>query len=206
MIELNEIKRTDPRLLADMAIHYSQPGGFVGRNICYAVESDGIYYGGIVGGSATRFLPGRDQFFQDNGINPSLNEIVNNIFYHVEKKDGAYPCRNFVPKVLALFREKIAERWVDKYGDPVLLFESLVELPRTGDCYHRDGWEETGLTKGYTCKRIAGKGTDSWTGKRVWNTTDLRPKRVFLRLPTSFRLTSRKQDFTSVELQSEACL
>ncbi len=35
-IELVRIKRSDPRILADMATHYSQPKGFVGRNICYA--------------------------------------------------------------------------------------------------------------------------------------------------------------------------
>lgn len=36
-------------------------------------------------------------------------------------------------------------------------------------------------TVGYTCKRAAGKGTDAWTGKRVWDTKNLRPKRVFMR-------------------------
>ena len=60
---LELVKRTDPRLLADMKIHYSQPKGFVGRNICYAILFDGIYYGGIVGGSSTLHLVGRDVFF-----------------------------------------------------------------------------------------------------------------------------------------------
>ena len=56
-----------------------------------------------------------------------------------------------------------------------------MELPRTGECYLKDDWELVGQTIGYTCKRIAGNGTDDWTGKRVWNTKDLRPKLVFCR-------------------------
>lgn len=58
-LRLEVIKRTDPRILANMSIHYSQPKGFVGRNICYAVLYNSIYYGSIVGGSATKHLPGR---------------------------------------------------------------------------------------------------------------------------------------------------
>ena len=69
--------------------------------------------------------------------------------------------------------------WESKYGDKVIGFETLVELPRTGELYLRAGWSEVGITKGYTCKRVAGKGTDSWSGKRVWDTKKLRPKRVF---------------------------
>lgn len=186
MIVLEPVKRTYPRLLADMAIHYSQPKGFVGRNICYAVVSGGIYYGGIVGGSSTLHLPGRDNFF---GITPEtkktmLKQIVNNIFFHVEKKDGKYPCRNFTQKVLAQFRTAIQEDWLAKYGDPVVGHETLIELPRTGEVYRRDGWTHTGQTVGFTCKRTAGIGSDGWSGKRVWNTDkkELRPKHVFTRL------------------------
>ena len=177
MILLEQIKRTDPRILTNMAIHYSQPKGFVGRNICYAVMFNGIYYGSIVGGSATLHLPNRNEFF---GVDKSkLNNIVNNIFYHVEKQDGKYPCRWFTVKTLVEFRAKIIVDWEKKYGDKVIGFESLVELPRTGECYKRDGWTLIGQTIGYTCKRVGGKGTDNWTGKRVWDTDNLRPKLVF---------------------------
>jgi len=51
----------------------------------------------------------------------------------------------------------------------------------------RDGWEMVGQTKGFTCKRVAGIGTDSWGGKRVWDTENLRPKLVFIKLsPCNF--------------------
>ena len=195
MLKLEPIKRTDPRILADMAVHYSKPGGFVGRNICYAITYAGVYYGAIVGGSSTLHLIGRDPFFAIGSPDEKypdmvvpkkvvLRRIVNNIFFHIEKVDGRYPVRNMVTRVLRMFRERVVGDWLDKYGDAVIGFESLVELPRTGEAYRRDGWEEVGITKGNTCKRISGKGkrrTDSWTGQRIWDTKNLRPKRVFVR-------------------------
>lgn len=63
MLKLEIIKRTDQRILSNMAIHYSNPKGFVGRNICYAVMYNNMYYGSIVGGSATLHLPNRNTFF-----------------------------------------------------------------------------------------------------------------------------------------------
>jgi len=171
-INLEPIKRTDHRMMQNMKRHYSQPKGFVGRNICYAITVDGICYGTIAGGSATRFLPGRR-------VIDSLNNGINNIFFHIERVEEHYPCRQFSVRVLAAYRHSIERDWLNKYGDIPLWHETLVELPRKGECYIRDKWVQTGTTKGYTCKRIAGKGTDSWTGKRVWDVKNLRPKLVF---------------------------
>lgn len=179
---LRRIKRTEPLLLTNMARHYSAPKGFVGRNICYEVSYDGRVYGHVVGGSATMHLVGRDDFF---GLSPetkipALLCIINNIFYHIEPcAENGYPKRNFTALVLKTFRATIARDWFSKYGNPVIGFETLVELPRTGETYKRDGWTEVGITQGQTCKRTAGKGTDSWSGKRVWDTENLRPKRIF---------------------------
>ena len=75
------IHKKDERMLANMAVHYSQPKGFVGRSICYAIYCDGNYYGTMAGGSATRHLPNRK-------IVGSLNNGVNNIFFHIEKPSG----------------------------------------------------------------------------------------------------------------------
>ena len=117
MLELQQIKRTDPRILANMSIHYSQPKGFVGRNICYAVLFDNVYYGSIVGGSATLHLPNRNEFFQIDKT--KLNNIVNNIFFHIEKADGKYPLRWFSVEVIKEFRNKIINDWKLKYNDEV---------------------------------------------------------------------------------------
>ena len=178
-IRLIEIPKTDFHLRRMMADHYSAPLGFVGRSICYLVMFGDSLYGGIVGGSATLHLPGRNEYFGIDKTN--LRGVVNNLFYHVNPLVNGYPTRNFTTKVLTAWRERIAVDWERKYGDPVMGFESLVELPRTGECYRRDGWERIGQTVGYTCKRTKGKGTDSWSGRRIWDTKNLRPKLVFVR-------------------------
>lgn len=177
LFNLIHTKRTDPRLLHRMSIHYSQPRGFVGRNICYAVMYDDVYYGHIVGGSATLHLPGRDEFL---GMS-SLNNVVNNIFYNISPPEGKkYPTRNFSVQVLKQFMKQIQLDWLENYGDHVEGFESLVEKPRTGEIYRRTGWTLVGETKGYTCKRVGGLGaTETWSGTRVWDYTNLRPKLVW---------------------------
>lgn len=177
VLELVITSRTDRQLLNRMEYHYSRPKGFVGRSICYAVFYDNNYYGHIVAGSATRFLPNRNEFL---GVTiKNLNNVVNNIFYNVSPVNECYPTRNFTTQVVREFVRKAIVDWKLKYGDAVIGFETLVELPRTGDLYRKANWTEVGQTIGYTCKRTSGKGTDSWTGKRVWNTKELHPKLVF---------------------------
>lgn len=137
-LRLKIVDKVDPQLKEVMARHYSQPRSFVGRSICYAIYYDSILYGFIVGGSAPKWLPGRDEFF---GITKfKLNYIIDNIFFHIEKQNGKYPTRNFVSTVIEYWRDRVAAAWELKYGNIPLGFESLVELPRTGECYIRDGW------------------------------------------------------------------
>lgn len=177
-LELLKVNKNNLALRIAMEHHYSHPNGFVGRSICYGVFYNSECFGFIVGGSSTKHLPGRDEFFN----NTHLDNIVNNTFFHISKNDTKYPIRNFVPKVISQWRKQIIQDWPDKFdGDKVIGFETLVELPRTGECYLRDGWKLVGQTKGFTCKRIGGVGTDSWGGKRVWNLDKLRPKRVLVR-------------------------
>lgn len=169
-------KRTHPELLTRMGVHYSHPKGFVGRSLCYAIFWDREYLGHIVGGSATRHLPGRNEFLSIS-IN-ELNRVINNIFYNISPPETGYPCRNFTSFVVKRWQKQVERDWVLKYGDEVVGFETLVEKPRKGTLYKRAGWKVVGETKGYTCKRVGGKGTDGWGGKRVWNTEKLRPKWV----------------------------
>lgn len=176
MLKLEITKRTDERLLERMKSHYSKPKGFVGRNICYAIYWNEEYLGHIIGGSATRFLPGRNEFL--NSTLEDLNHIINNIFYNIRAPKEGYPKRNFTSYVVRTWQAEIAREWKRKYGDFVLGFETLVEKPRKGTLYKKAGWRVVGETKGYTCKRIGGEGSDSWSGKRVWDTENLKPKWV----------------------------
>ena len=177
MFRLEKIKRTDERITKLMAIHYSAPKGFVGRNLCYAIYYDNIFYGAIAGGSCCLHLPNRNEFF---GITKNnYNSIINNIFYHIEKVNNKYPLRWFTSKVLLEWEKIIIKDWEEKYNDKVIGIESLVEPPRTGECYKQSGYTLIGQTHGFTCKRTGGQGYDNWSGKRVWDTKNLRPKLVF---------------------------
>lgn len=183
MLHLEQTVSNDSRLLELMQVHYSQPKGFVGRRICYAIMYEDIYYGHIVAGSATFNLPNRNDFL---GVNKSnLRNLVNNTFYHIRKVDERYPVRNFTTRVILEWEQKVKSDWLLKYGDHVLGFETLVELPRTGDLYRKAGWSLLGQTAGYTCKRVAGDSKEKWTkdrgggGVRVWDTVNLRPKLIF---------------------------
>ena len=181
-LRLRRTHKGDEWLQEAMRAHYSTPGGFVGRSVCFTVCHGLTVYGHIVAGSATRFLPGRSAFLSERVGALPLGNIVNNIFFHLEKQNGRYPARNFASLVIREFRAATRLAWREDYGDEVIAFETLVELPRIGDCYIRDGWKEVGVTKGQTCRRVAGQGSDSWSGRRVWDTVNLRPKRVFLRM------------------------
>lgn len=163
-----------------MEKHYTKPKGFVGRSICYAIYYDNTLFGHIVGGSSTLYLKGRNEFFKID--KSKLNNIVNNIFYHIEKVNNRYPLRNFTTKVLRAWRKQISVDWQQKYGDKVIGFESLIEPPRTAELYKKDKWYHVGTTIGYTCKRVAGNEKGIFkTGKRVWNTDKLKPKLIFCR-------------------------
>ncbi len=178
IIQLTQTKRTDHRLLIRMSNHYSHPKGFVGRNICYAITYNNVYYGHIVGGSATRNLPGRNEFL--NVTRADLNKVVNNIFFNVSPPaDRKYPLRNFTSSIVKVFIKKISKDWLAEYGDPVVGFETLIELPRAGELYRRAGWTNVGTTKGYTCKRTVGYEFEGYRGERVWDYVDLRPKAVW---------------------------
>jgi len=182
VVRLSRVTKSNPDLRYAMLRHYSESSGFVGRQLIYRILWNETTYGFIAGGSATRFLPNRQDFF---GPHIGLRNIVNNTFFRLERVDGRYPCRNFARTVVSLWRFACREHWSTKYGDEVLGFESLVELPRTGELYLRDGWKEIGLTQGFSCRRISsdiiGPSTDSWSGTRVWSQDDARKKRVFVR-------------------------
>lgn len=197
---LERIDKGDFNLRMASSAHYSRPGGFVGRFIAYAIYYGGEYLGVIVGGSATMHLKGRDAFFcLKQG---DLNRIVNNSLFHIEKtwdtppfayvvgergvcvetRRKPYPVRNITTLVLETWREQISQDWQECYGDEVLGFETLVQPPRTGELYRRDGWQEVARTKGWTCRRTGGKSSsESFGGRRVWVFDPSQSKIVFCR-------------------------
>jgi hypothetical protein len=175
-VKLIKSSKGDKQIQYLMSIHYTHPKGFVGRQLFYKIYEDDEFVGAIAGGSATLHLPNRNEFFGDKYY---INGVINNIFFHL----GEHKDKNLGTKVLKLFRLQIIKDWEDRYHDKVIGFETLVELPRNGAIYKADNWTLVGTTKGYTCKRIGGETqTEKWSGKRVWDTKNLKPKLVFCKL------------------------
>ena len=106
-------------------------------------------------------------------------DVTSDYDLHKYVYNNKNPTRNFTTKVLRTFCNTVVNDWEEKYGDEVIGFESLVELPRAGELYLKDKWTLVGQTKGFTCKRTKGKGTDNWSGKPIWDTKNLKPKLVF---------------------------
>lgn len=172
MIKLVRTNKSDPLVKEAMRVHYTHPKGFVGRQILYKIYDDDVYRGVIGGGSATLHLPTKSLL---DGI--PLTNIVNNMFFHLSSSR-----KNLGTQCLKQYRKQIALDWLDSYGDKVEAFETLVEPPRTGAMYLADNWVYTGMTKGYSCRRVSGVSTDGYSGRRIWNTTELHPKLVFVKL------------------------
>lgn len=188
-IELVATNKGDPLVKQYMAVHYTQPKGFVGRQLIYRIECGGKVYGAIAGGSAIK-LPKMSQQLAGRVFpeGATLENVVNNTFFHLERPEGeSYPVRNFAPKVVALWRERVMRDWPARYkGDRVMLFETLIEPPRTGELYLRDGWTHVGTTHGTQWKREGGSSPKERFkyGVRVRDRkAPLRPKLVFTRLP-----------------------
>lgn len=179
-ISLTVTGKNDTMLRKRMENHYSKPKGFVGRSICLGIRHNNVYYGHIVFGSATLHLPGRNDFL---GVvcKDDIQRIANNTFYNISS-ESKYPMRNFTTRVLIEAEKIVIALWREKYGSTLIGFETLVEQneTRTGDLYIKGGYVPVGTTKGFTCKRVGGVGSDEWSGIRVWNKDpeNLRPKLV----------------------------
>lgn len=176
LIELRLSNKGDDEVKYLMSIHYNHPKGFVGRQIIYKIYKDDIFIGVITGGSATLYLPNRNEFF---GNDFNLNQIINNNFFHLIENHND---KNLGTKVLSKWRKQVVIDWINRYGGTVIGFETLVELPRSGAMYKADNWSLVGQTKGFTCRRISGTEKGLFRGgKRVWNTNEdeLKPKLVF---------------------------
>lgn len=172
MYQLLLTTKNNSYLQTFMRNHYSMPKGFVGRQIFYLVKINETVVGAIGWGSVTRHLPNRP-------ILGNLLHGMSNIFYHIEKPVLGYPSRNFTTKILLLSEQLACVEYSKKYTQKILWVESLVELPRTGALYKKAKYTHVGTTVGYTCKRTSGLSSDTWSGKRVWDTKNLRPKLVF---------------------------
>lgn len=134
---------------------YKNRGDYAGRQINWFIrdiKTDEIY-GGIGIGSAIYVLRVRGDFIGWKGLTyPSvciekqqnLNKIANNWRFTLMPNIP----KNTATKTLSLLHKEAPKEWFKKYGDKLVLLETLVEPPHTGAIYKAAGWIYLGMTLG----------------------------------------------------------
>lgn len=119
---------------------------YVGRQCNYKIECQGYIIGFTGIGSAVMSMGDRDRF-----IGWTKQQRLSNIV-HVGN-NWRYTLVDNLPKntgskVLSLVVDRAREDWKKRYGDELVLLETMVEAPRTGTVYLASGWVKVGKTIG----------------------------------------------------------
>ncbi len=184
-------------------IHHSYVQGtrYGGRRINWIIRAKRTneIVGAIGVGSAIIAMSARDRWIMwpKEARLENLTNIANNWRYCLLPNAP----KNFGSSVLGLLARLAPREWENKYGDRLVLLETLVEPPHKGTIYKAAGWRLTGLTKGTQFKWINKSEADKylkmgWTivqrymkygekiDKNKWQVADVRGttrKRIFLK-------------------------
>lgn len=157
-LDVNKIKLIDRTAGASDVIEmyhgYVPTTRFVGRQLNYTIICEGYEIGFIGVGSAVMAMKDRDNYigWSKQQRLHNLTHIANNWRYSL--KDNLP--KNTGSKVLSLLADKAREDWKKRYGEELVLLETMVEAPRTGTVYLASGWAKVGRTVGtkYQWKRV----------------------------------------------------
>jgi hypothetical protein len=113
-------------------------------------NSSGNLIGALGINSAILAMSVRDNFIGWNKEQKraNLNKIGNNYRFCLIKDNITED--NIGTKVLKEYRIQSAIRWKEKYGDDLVLIETLVKPPWSGAVYKADNWLYCGMTKGFS--------------------------------------------------------
>lgn len=208
MIELECVKRTDPRYKEIRDRHYIENKGCQGQQLHYLAFDDNALVGIISGASAVFGCKPRDVFF---GLSKTreikqaqINAIVSNVVFRLEA-----PAKNRATRVLATWRRRIAKDWEHLYGVPVAGFETFVieerregMSDRLGTLYKADNWTLVGTTTGNTKQHATEKGSGGMnaphTRRTVVSKLILCKKVKGVKLPETYLASWRDKDRSKV--------
>ena len=134
--------------------HYLKSARMVGEQLRYVVEYQGRWLALLGWSAASYHLKGRDGWigWSDNQRRARLHLVANNARFCRLGKPGQYP--NLASQAMALNLSRLSEDWQAKYGHPIVLVESFVDLQWfRGTAYKASGWKAIGTTAGF--KRVA---------------------------------------------------
>jgi hypothetical protein len=150
--------------------HYLKSADLVGEQLRYVAEYQGQWMALIGWSAAAYHLKARDGWigWEDNQRRARLPLVANNARFCRLGAAGAYP--NLASRALALNTGRLSDDWQARYGHPVVLAESFVDLEYfRGTAYKAAGWQALGTTAGF--KRVA---------QDFYQVHD-RPKQLFVR-------------------------
>ena len=126
---------------------YKKYSDYVGRTINYFVKNDGEIIGCVGVASGVLALKHRDDFIgwdREHRLK-NLRHIANNYRFCMIKK-------GYGSQVLSLLSKNAKKDWKRKFGDRLVLLETMVQPPFTGTVYKASGWKMVGKTKGTSFK------------------------------------------------------
>ena len=129
--------------------HYLKFDRYIGEHMAYMVYSrDGAPLSCLLFGSAAWSCRERDIYigWGKEQRRHNLNMITNNVRFLL------YPWVTvpyLASHILSLIAKRISADWEQKYGHPLYLLETFVEIPRfRGTCYRAANWISVGSTTG----------------------------------------------------------
>jgi hypothetical protein len=134
--------------------HYLKSARMVGEQLRYVVEYQGEWLALLGWAAASYHLKGRDGLigWSDNQRRARLHLVANNARFCRLGQPGQYP--NLASRALALNLARLSQDWQAKYGHPIVLVESFVDLELfRGTAYKASGWKALGTTAGF--KRVS---------------------------------------------------
>jgi len=132
-----------------MRQHYLGFKSVVGESICYVATIDDQWVALLAWGMAAMKNRHREAWIGwDEALKwRRLHLVANNVRFWI--LPGAH-IKNLASKVLSLNLRRLSADWQERYGHPILLAETFVDLSRfKATCYRAAGWIPLGETRGF---------------------------------------------------------
>lgn len=159
------------RFLIDNHHTYKRWTHVPGRKIAWLIEDAewGSAVGAIGVAGALIATSARDRFigWTREQREQNLRHVANNYRFALAR-------RGLGSKALSLLAREAKQEWKRKYGDRLVMLESLVQPPYPGTCYRGAGWTYVGTTAGFAVRRLPFS---------LWRVAGGNRQRLFLRSP-----------------------
>lgn len=159
-IEIVKPKTSQGRLFNTLLAqhHYLGYRGSVGEHLPYLIQDKGGNILGclLFGAAAWRITP-RDKFigWNEEQRQRNLLLIANNMRFLLLRR-----IPHLASHLLGKIAQRISKDWEEKYGHPIFLLETFVEVGRfAGTCYQAANWKYLGQSRGLSRNSIGRKPT-----------------------------------------------